>query len=341
MLLADAKSAAERAAWEAQRRGVSTYDEQTGICIPGSAICDKNLVIALAVVGFLWLSTCGGVSVIVDLFRGKPAAAAAPAAAAKKEGGADKDKEGNKAAEKESDDDDDDDDDDAAKKKKDDDLGAKKKKAAPPAAAAAAAAKKKEPNAGVAVIVAVMVLGALVWACSSGAGFGGGPSGAVLSEADAKMRARLEAMSQPRGGGGGGAGGAGGAEAAELAANKAYVKARMAEDAEKQKKHAAKAKKPRQPRAKVEYSFTLSMGGGGGGGGAEMQAAIKAYADAHELLGHVFMRGGKVEGRVQGREDRVKATQPWLEALAGVQDVAWEDALTHPFKEFTIMKIGH
>ena len=71
MLLADAKSAAERAAWEAQRRGVSTYDEQTGICIPGSAICDKNLVIALAVVGFLWLSTCGGVSVIVAIGGGE------------------------------------------------------------------------------------------------------------------------------------------------------------------------------------------------------------------------------------------------------------------------------
>ena len=79
----------------------------------------------------------------------------------------------------------------------------------------------------------------------------------------------------------------------------------------------------------------------GAGAGDGVLPQIKAYADENSLLGHVFIRAGKVEGRFQGREDRVKASKPWLEALDGISSVEWDDALTHPFKGFEIMQNGH
>ena len=100
---------------------------------------------------------------------------------------------------------------------------------------------------------------------------------------------------------------------------------------------AQRGKKKRAPRAKVEYTFVLSGAGAGDG----VLPQIKAYADENSLLGHVFIRAGKVEGRFQGREDRVKASKPWLEALDGISSVEWDDALTHPFKGFEIMQNGH
>ena len=323
LLVSSAEEAAKRAVWEAQRRAALAADEEGGICIPGSAICDKNLLIAVVVVGFLWLSTCGGVSTLVALFQKKaePEAAVAPAAKSTMNSNGDakegekKEKEGGGDAASA-----------AVKKEAKNTSTAQTKTQSPPL-------PQQQPNVGVAVMLAVLVLGALVWACSDGS-LAAGPGNDALSAADAKMRARLDAMAAPRGGGDGGNDGSRDAATEELAANKAFVQGEM----EKQAKHdAKKTKKTRAPRAKVEYSFTLT----GTDLGAPTLKAVKAYAEAHSLLGHVFLRGNKVEGRVQGREDRVKATKAWLEGLDGVNAIDWEDALTHPFDKFEIMKMGH
>ena len=182
-------------------------------------------------------------------------------------------------------------------------------------------------------VVGVAVALLLVGVVSSGvlSGAGGGADSAALAAADAKMRARFEGASTA----GAGPSAAASAEAQELAANREFVREKMKAAAAEARAKGGSKKRP--PRAKVEYTFVLS----GAGVGSDLLPRIKAYADEHSLLGHVFIRAGKVEGRFQGREDLVKASKTWLEALDGVSDVDWDDALTHPFKGFEIMQSGH
>eukprot|EP00937_MAST-01D_sp_MAST-1D-sp2_P006881 g6881.t1 len=319
---------------ECTRRAALQDSGPGDVCIPGTSICDLNLLWALLACGFLWVATTGDLVRVILWMRGADKSAAGQAGDTQNKDtstAADKGKGEGKAEGKDG-----------------SDVGAAGKKDGPGTGKDAAKKPPAVPHSALGIVpllaIAVVVALGVLAMMSSGALGGAVRGGGGIADVDAKMRARLEQqeaarMARATGGGGISGNAARDAATAEAQAARDHVKKAMAEERQKQKqKH--QQKKKREPRKKVEYTFALRVGAPSDAAALER---IKTYADEHSLLGHVYVRGGQVQGRFQGREDRVKAGKPWLEALDGVGagGVEWEDALAHQFDKFEIMRGGH
>jgi hypothetical protein len=304
------------------------------VCLPVlDSICGLNIAWMLLVILFLWFSTMGGIAALMP---------AAPDTKTKEKKDAAKKKDDAKGEDDKDDKDEDDKDD---KDDKDDQKQDKKKEGN-------AKSEKEQPKTSAAansyltmltfVCVAMVLLGAyqILNPADPYANMGNlnmpgkfGQQRAYVEDDGSDGLVRPEdnnkAHTPTQGSCGGGA--AGGGPANPLDAGGAAAPAEPCDGGDdsklsKKKKNVEAGKKLAGGR-RVEYTFDLDSYGD--------MAAMKAYADANDIVGSVRQsRGGGIEGRVQAAGDKLQAMRDWMEDKGTLG--SWEEALKHPLKKFEI-----